>query len=237
MPQLKAKGIDPYVVILDGENSQTPPAFFESDVLFYNVPPQRRLPNVQARVQDQMRRMLAKATSAGVQWIIFASSTSVYANLNRVVTEADARTGIPARESGQALRLAEEMLRQASVDATILRYAGLYGPNRFPGRFMAGKKGVAGATSPVNLVHQADAVRVVVRLLAQNKRGGAYNICADEHPTRAHLYVAAARTLGLEPPSFSAEPQAYKVISNQRLKKHLGYSFLHPDPLRDVQIL
>lgn len=232
---LENAGITPFRVVLDGQDSLLPLAFFDAEVLFLNVPPQRRAPNVQARVQDQIQRVMQAAARGGVTWIVFASSTSVYANLNREVTEADARTGTPERTSGLALRAAEDTLEQAPFDVTILRYAGLYGPERFPGRFMAGKTGVDGADAPVNLVHLDDAVGVAEAVLAQNVRNEVFNVCADTHPTRQRLYTQAAESLGLEPPQFSDEPKPFKIVGNAHLKARLGYVFQHPDPVADVR--
>ena len=59
-----------------------------------------------------------------------------------------------------------------------------------------------------------------------------FNVCADKHPDRKTFYTKQALQQGLEPPTFSANIQGdFKIVSNQKLKDHLGYDFIHPDPM------
>jgi len=233
---LAEAGIDPYLLTLDPEpQGERVDAFFEADVLFVNVPPPRGAGDVVAVMRRQARGVLDAARQGGVGWILYVSSTSAYANLNRVVTEDDAYEGTPARASGAALREAERLLFGAEgVDVTVLRFAGLYGPDRTPGRFLAGRTGVSGPDAPVNMVHLADGIGVTTAVLREDARDALFNVCADEHPTRRVFYAQAATSQGLEPPTFSDAATDFKIVSNRTVRDHLGYTFEHPDPLRDV---
>lgn len=69
---------------------------------------------------------------------MFISSTSVYGNLNREITEEDET--FPETESGKALVKVEKLLRnEKEINITILRFGGLIGYERNPGNFLAGK--------------------------------------------------------------------------------------------------
>lgn len=234
LPRLAEAGIAPYRLAFDpwlqGERVSD---FFQADVLFFNIPPGRRRPDVEDFFSTVIGDLLAELRYGSVKLVIFASSTSVYAPMNGPVIEIDAGRPRPWSRSGRALLDAEaRLMADAHFDTTVLRFAGLYGYDRQPGRFLADKQEVENGTVPVNLVHQDDAVAVVETLIEQDVRSDIFNVCADAHPTREAFYTRAAQWLGLDPPVFvEGGDGAYKVVSNQKLKARLGYRFQHPDPL------
>ena len=235
-PRLESAGIRPHIFTLSASGIEGKvDRFFQADVLFLNVPPVRGSEQVLATVIGQTKAVLEAARAAGLGWIIYASSTSVYADVCRVVTESDAAHGEASRKSGEALRAAERMLLDAAAPAaTVLRFAGLYGPGRPPGRFFAGRTDVAGAYAPVNLVHLDDCIGAVKAVLDRQAKGEVFNVCAPAHPVRRVFYSAAARALGKRPPSFKDESIGYKIVNSGMLRDELGYRFEHPDPLADV---
>ena len=175
------------------------------------------------------------AEAAGTGWVLMTSSTSVYPDLDGVVTESDAgaHEGVALRRNGAAVLAAERVFYGATAfDTTILRLAGLYGYGRHPGRYFAGRRGLAGGEAPVNLVHRDDVIGAVSSVLEHDARGSTFNVCADHHPTRRRLYTSYAERLGLEPPVFDGtEAEGYKFVSNHRLKERLDYAFAYPDPM------
>lgn len=231
IPLLEADGIIPFYLTLEPElTGDRTDAFFQSEILFINIPPGRKRDDVEENHPAQIRSILENLENSSIKWIIFAGSTSVYRAANRTMQEEDA--GDPDSASGRALLEAESMTRNLpDIDYTILRFGGLYGYNRKPGRFMAGKKGIKGGNSPVNLIHQDDAVNIVLEVLRQECKNEIFNCVSDVHPTRKELYSNAAQKLELEPPEFSEEQAPWKIISNERLKVKLGYRFVHPNPV------
>ncbi len=205
-------------------------AFFGADAVVFTLPPSAAAdyPVVAAAVRDASERH-------GAGWLLMTSSTSVHPDLNRTVAEADAgaQERHPLKRNGPAVLAAEEAFRASDrLGATVLRLAGLYGHGRHPARSLAGRTGLPGGASPVNLVHRDDAVGAIEAVLREGLRGETLNVCADEHPRRDLLYPAVARALGLAPPTFSDAPAPWKRVSNARLKARAGYRFRHPDPLR-----
>lgn len=230
--RLAAAGIEPYLLRLDPERPHLDAgAFFEADVLFLNVPPPRRRPDVLAYHLAQVDLVREAVRTAGAGFVVFASSTSVYPELNREVTEDEA--GGVDSETGQALLAAERLLLEdPAFETTVLRFAGLYGGDRQPGRWLAGRRNVDNGGAPVNLVHRDDAIAVVMTIIEQDVRGDVFNVCTDAHPTRAELYTHKARQLGLDPPVFAdASATSFKIVSNEKLKARLDYRFVHPDPM------
>lgn len=228
---LAACGVEPHRIVVgetvEGEHA----AFFESDVLLFTLPPSAAgvpYPDVAAAV-----RRVAEAKGGG--WVIMTSSTSVYPNLDRVVTEADAgaEEGLPLRRSGEAVLAAERVFwGSRHFDTTVLRLAGLYGYDRHPARSLAGRKDLSRGDAPANLVHRDDVIRAIEAVLGRDARGATFNVCADRHPTRRRLYSAVAERLGLEPPTYAEDTGAgFKIVSNRRLKERLDFTFRYSDPM------
>lgn len=229
---IREAGMEAYEVTVD-EHVKGPDLkhFFDCDILIVNIPPGRRQTNVEEYHFQQIRAVYEAAVSAGISHLLFISSTGVYGNLNREVTEAD--PPIPTRASGKALAKIEEFLRaQTAMEVTILRMAGLAGGSRKAGRFLAGKKNVANPEAPVNMVHLEDCIGVIQTVIEKGKWGDVFNVSADEHPSRKEFYISQAEKDGLEPPSFREDGEpAYKIISNEKVRVELGYEFRHPDPM------
>lgn len=217
-------GIEPHRIHLEPEFVGEK-GFLETDTLVLTLPPERR-DDIETYYPAQLRHALENAKA---EHVVFTSSTSVYPNLNRTVTEEDAQN--PDKRSGRAVLAAEEVLRD-HPNATILRLAGLYGYDRQPGRRLAGKE-VTGGDAPVNLVHRDDVVSVLVKVIEENIQG-VFNVCADKHPSRQEVYTAQAERLGFEPPHFVEPSHAdYKEVSSEKLKG-LGYEFQHGNPLEEA---
>ncbi|MFB6271355.1 MAG: SDR family oxidoreductase [Salinibacter sp.] len=240
---LRQDGIDPFRLLLDpGLSGENVAQFFSSPILVLNVPPPRGQDEVRAWHRRQIDAVREAATHGPVEWILFASSTGVYPNVERTVTEADQPPGQPEalpgarRSTGEALLEAEaRLMDDSNFDTTIVRLGGLYGNARHPGRFLAGRTNVGRPEAPVNLIHQDDAVALFRVLLDQDVRGEVFNACADAHPSRRAVYTRAAETLGLDPPTFDApDDTTGKTVDNQKVKAHTGYQFRHPDPLADL---
>lgn len=232
---LEAEGIIPYLIRLDPHlNLDHDPSFFQSDIFVINIPPGRRREDVETFYPTQLQAIISKQPTPK---IIFVSSTSVYPDVNRVVTEADSPASQEAdermRSSGKALLLTEQLIQDYSDQATLLRFSGLMGPDRHPGRFLAGKKLDTSGKAPVNFIHLDDCVAIIQQLVQQDMWGEVFNGCADEHPSKEEFYAQAARKLGMEPPQFNAEGElSYKQVSSEKLKQQLSYQFIYPDPMK-----
>lgn len=233
--QLRQKQIEPYLIKLTPEltDADEVPSFWKADTLILNIPAAHSRDNVVEYHSRQMQSVINQAGPSAITHIIFISSTSVYPPKPGTVTENDAVAG-QARASGNALLKAEEMLRnEKDFDTTILRFGGLYGGDRHPAKYMAGRENLGKPNAPVNLIHRDDCIGIISKIVEENITGEIFNAVCNGHPTRKEYYTAACHSLGLEPPSFKADQEAelYKVVSNKKLKRVLQYEFIHPEPL------
>jgi nucleoside-diphosphate-sugar epimerase len=231
---LEQKGITPFQIDLSDEllEEDVLQQFLQTDMLVLNIPPHLRSDGGESYLK-QMKRLRKALLNSPVNRILFISSTSVYPDLNRTLTEEDIIFTNEATPANPLL-LAEQLFSEREEWlTTILRFCGLVGKDREPGRFMAGKKGVPNGDAPVNLIHLEDCIAIILRLIEQEKWGSTYHACADEHPLRKDFYPAAAKALGLEPPEFlDMEETKFKIIKSKKLKEDLSYEFIHPDPMR-----
>ncbi|HET7290458.1 MAG TPA: SDR family oxidoreductase [Thermodesulfobacteriota bacterium] len=232
LDEMKSRRIEPFYLVIDpGLRGEGLADFFDCDVLVVNFPPERR-DDIAEYHPAQIRSLIAGLAGSRVKKVLFVSSTSVYPDLDREVTEDESAQ--PSKQSGIALLRAERLLRDSgSFVTTIVRFGGLIGYDRMPGRFLAGKKGIGGGDAPVNLIHRDDCVGIIYCIISQNLWGETLNACADEHPLRKDYYTARALALGLEPPEFKEGGKGgYKIVNSGRLKKLLGYRFKYPNPSR-----
>ncbi|ACF14416.1 NAD-dependent epimerase/dehydratase [Chloroherpeton thalassium ATCC 35110] len=231
LPILKGYGIDPYLINLNpemgGENVED---FLSSEVLIINIPPEMR-DDVVAYHYRQVASILQYVQDSPVEKILFVSSTSVYPSLNRAVCEEDASYSVSP--IGDALLKVESLLMsEASVKTTCVRFSGLMGYDRKPGKFFAGKKELPRGGEPVNFIHRDDCVEIICRILKEEKWGEIYNASADVHPTKKEFYSEAAKVIGLEPPAFANENQEpFKIIDAEKLKADLNYTFKYSNPM------
>ncbi len=228
---IQESGIESFKIIVTNKLAcKDASSFFQSEVLFLNIPPKRSNPNIEEEYPIQVQKVVECAKLGGVDQIIFASSTGVYGDDNQIVTEQTIPN--PTRGSGAALVHAEQIIQNAGLQWIILRFAGLVGEDRKAGRFLAGKTNLSDGQAPVNLVHQKDCIQVVTQILKQQVRNEVFNVCADKHPIKQVYYVEQALKEGLVPPSFlDNAPAKYKIVSSEKLKQRLDYSFIYPDPI------
>lgn len=163
--------------------------------------------------------------------LLFTSSTSVYGLAQGVLTEET--TIQPHTQSEETLAQAERLINQKTGNYAVyvLRLGGLAGPGREPGFFFKDKKDIPGGEISVNLVHQHDVLEIMKHIILKGTPEGIYNICADEHPARGIFYPQRARQVGAQEASFIWGDEPERYVSNEKIKKKTGYTFVYPDPL------
>jgi nucleoside-diphosphate-sugar epimerase len=235
---LEKNGIQPYLIDVPGTIDDPDNAsFWDSNTLFLNIPPGRGDSNVEetypGKIEAVCKQIVRSDSENHIDKIIFASSTSVYPSEEGLYTEEDADLSNTARPSGSAVLKAEKVVQSFSeFESVILRFGGLYGYDRHPVRYLAGKENLSSPHKPVNLIHQDDCIKIVRKVLESDLVSGVFNAVSDGHPPRKTLYQSAADHFSVESPTFDADSDSInRVISNEKLKKELDYKFIYPNPL------
>jgi nucleoside-diphosphate-sugar epimerase len=215
-------GIVPYLIRFDKNNESFDPQFFNCDLLVVSIPPQIKSAET-ADFLNKINSIISSISQTAVTQVIYISTTGVYSDRGlRVDEKTDAA---PDTESGKLLLMAEKLFQdQSTFKTTIIRFGGLVGPDRHPGRFFAGKKGIANGKAPVNLIHQVDAVGIAMAIINGKYFGGVFNACSPNHPSRATFYSYAAAQANYEVPEFIDELREWKIVDSMR-HAELGYKF------------
>ena len=221
--ELSALNAEPFIVNIDNISSDIQP-FLKSEILLVNIP---------SKNITGFKMLVREVEKSEIEKVLFVSSTSVYDNQNKIIDESTGSETI-----NKPLFIIENLFRNSTkVATTVVRFGGLIGYSRHPGRFFSSGKVVKDLDSFVNLIHRDDCIAIVAKILEKEIWGEDFNCCADTHPTKREYYTKAAQSIGMDIPKFEnpASP-SFKIISNKKIKHQLNYTFLHAD-LMDINYL
>jgi nucleoside-diphosphate-sugar epimerase len=222
LPQLADAGIEPYLIDFS-DNQSIKQDFFNCNILWIAIPPKTRSGNGEGYLSS-ITNLINGAKLQGVKQVILISSTGVYADVNGEVNEQSPTN--PDALGGKIMLQAENLLKnETSFTTTIIRFAGLIGPKRHPGRFFGGKKDIPNGNTPVNLIHLTDCIGISLAIIDKKAFGYTYNACIPDHPTKKEFYTKAALRMGLPQPEFVDEKKDWKIVSSLYVDKVLNYKY------------
>jgi hypothetical protein len=129
--------IEPYIINLeDNQTWHRIPEFLYTDILIISFPPGIRAGKGEEYI-SQITVLADFIRQSALQHLIFISSTSVYPDLNKPVSEAEDLSDFT--NSNPLLQAENTLLALENKLITIVRFAGLVGGSRQPGRFFANK--------------------------------------------------------------------------------------------------
>ena len=208
--QLAAEGIRP--VLMDLSSPEKWPELPAIDVLLWSVGFDRSAGADRTKVWiDGIRELLSRVqfrTEHGR--VIYTSSTGVYGDSGG--DEVDEETvACPDSEGGKACLAAEQILHEFSTRTghavTVLRLAGIYGPNRLLRRIADLQNGTPITSPPddwLNLIHVDDIVRTVnaVANSSESLKMPVMNVVAANSVTRRIYYSTLAELASAPLPVF-----------------------------------
>jgi nucleoside-diphosphate-sugar epimerase len=194
--------------------------FLQANVLIINIP---------SKNIDGFSSLIKEIEKSKIEKVLFVSSTSVYENMNKTISESDSDESAP----GPLLTIENLFRNSDKIKTTIVRFGGLIGYSRNPGKFFGKGRLVHNADSNVNLIHRDDCINIISQIIEQEVWGEVFNCCADTHPTKREFYTHAAESIGAPAPEFvNSSAMSFKIISSQKVKRILNYEFSHPDLMR-----
>ncbi len=244
--QLKTQGIQAYELMLPAEQGElNNHIIFNAQCIVIAITPQFR----QGR-EDYAEKVtaLVEAAKASVQVekVILLSSTAIYNGLSGNVIESAALDFTADKVSilNQAEQAVLAITEQGNKIGNVLRLSGLVGPNRHPGKFLLHGRMLKSPEAKVNLIHQDDAVGLIIALLNQqvtqkvkqpenDNSMGIFNGASDTHVSKEVYYQTAAKALGLPAPNFTHVSPTIKprIVCAEKAKRVLGYQFSQADLL------
>lgn len=230
---LADKGVTPVHYALGG-STQALCEHLKHATLLINIPPGRRNTDLDAFTQN-MKSLIDDAITAQAAHIIFISTTSVYGdNKEPALSDVNEKSAVaPETASAKAHVAIEQHLasKATSTKYTIVRLAGLVGPDRHPARSLSGRS-ISDGNKRVNLVHITDVVEALSRIIRTPPAENLLHLCSLAHPKRGEYYVTAAHALTVPPPEFSETdlPPMGKVINASKSWQVLGITPTYSNP-------
>ena len=200
------------------------PDFFEDiDTMVITIPTGLRK-NSKYNYVDLFEQIIEKAEFFKIQRVLFTSSTSVYGFQEGVITElSDLLGDTPSAQ--QIINVEQNLLKNKNFESCIVRLGGLIGPNRHPIFTLSGKKNLPNPYSPINFIHQQDAVAILLKIVENWKGNQTYNAVTPFHPTRKEYYTQMAKMAGLNTPKFKETGTIRGIISSKKVLVELNCQF------------
>jgi nucleoside-diphosphate-sugar epimerase len=209
------------------------PVLPAAEVVVFCAPPGRPPGDREARLIGALR---------GARWFAYVSSTGVYGPATGQWID-EHHPLAPESDSERARAAAEEQVsracRAAGLPCSLLRAAGIYGPDRgMVARVRRGEARVVGdGRAHLSRIHVVDLV-AAIRAAVARRIEGAIN-CGDDDPAPyGEVADSVAAALGLPPPPrvdpATLTPTARAMllgnrrISNRRLRQELGVELRYP---------
>lgn len=202
---------------------------FKSEVLVINVPPRTRSTDGKLFL-EQLKFLRSMVDQSGTQKIIFVSSTGIYPDQPKKEPYLEEEE-IDLETTGNITLFKGEEVFRDFKELTVVRFGGLLGDDRIPGKYVAGRENVAGHTR-VNFIYRNDAASLLAWIIENELWNETYNGVAPVHALRRDVYEQNVRELGFEPPRSyqNASENDDRLISGEKILS-TGFEFEYPNPL------
>ncbi|MCH2594316.1 MAG: SDR family oxidoreductase [Pirellulales bacterium] len=178
-----------------------------------------------------------RAFSDSEQPLIYISTTGVYGPAGGGWIDETTPTN-PQREGGKASLAAEQLLEQRP-NSLILRFSGIYGPNRIP--YLENLREAKPISAPsegwLNLIHVEDGAKVVLAgetwAHSQPDKQSVFFVSDGNPVIRSEYYHEVARQIGAPIPTFTTpdpnSPAAARARSDKRVNNRKMIDSFHVD--------
>lgn len=195
--------------------------FLECDVLIIAIPPKKE--NI--HYLTFFKKLMRHHKIIFIKQIIFISSTSVYPNIEKNLTENE-----PITEENSSKRIiyqAEQLFKKH----LILRCAGLMGYDRVAGKYFSNKT-VDSKNDRVNYVHRDDVIEIIRLLIKKGIRNNIYNLCSPHHPTKEEVYLENSKRHAFKKSLFrDTKTRKKRIINGSKITIELEYDYIYQNPL------
>ena len=186
-----------------------------------------------------LKSVLAKLPSRP-KHLVYVSSTGVYGDFGGQWVDEESTTD-PLRPGGEACLKAEQLIHESEFggQATVLRFAGIYGPDRVPTkqRIESGDWKKLSSAGFLNLIHVDDGARIVDQVSKTQPAGETYLVSDGNPVLRRDYYSYIAECLGVDQIPWSetevdpksARSGSNKRISNKKLNDQFDIELQYPD--------
>lgn len=199
----------------------------DTDVLIVTIPP--KITKISPYdYAERINFILRNLEKHHIKEVIFTSSISAYHGLEGEVDENTPLNTITPRSKQMAQ--ADHLFLNADIcNATVLRLGGLIGEDRNPLLSLSKKRVIEAGNKPVNLVHQADIIRFITKILEEPIKNEIFNVVAPIGLSRKDFYTREAKRIGItDLPEFIMSPDTEnRTVNGSKITKTFGLDYLH----------
>lgn len=218
--------------LLDPELNKKIPR--DIDFVFYTAAPDGRDEKSYRQVYcDGLKNLIdaVKVSSPSLRAFLLTSSTSVYGQENGEWVTEESPTE-PQSFGGKSVLQGEHILRESEMPAIIVRFGGIYGPER-TNLIEKIKQGLEiGHTHYTNRIHRDDCAGVLKHLAIETMPHEIYNAVddapVDQQQVNQWLAEQLGRTLVTNSSSNNTSLRPGNKRCDNRKLKNTGYTFLYP---------
>ena len=221
---LEENGIQGYKLNVGNSEMRDQYHFFDHlDVLCICLPPGLRK-NPNSNFLQKMEILIPYLSNAKIKHILYTSSISVYGDLTGIINETSPTE--PTTQSGKQILATEKLLlKHFHKTLTIVRLGGLIGEDRHPLHILSKKESIPQGNSPINLIHQIDAVNALVQCIQKPFHKSIFNLVSPYHPSKEKYYTTLAKQWNIRLPRFLSSGDGAKQVSSQLLTDQYDFKF------------
>lgn len=212
--EIEDKGIQPFLI--DFSSSKVT-LDLQDDTekithLYFTIPP--------TGFEDYAQSLLSIAQQfPNLNKVVFASSTSVYQEIDAWVNENSA-----VNEHHPVFKAEQALSGFLSDKLIVLRLSGLIGPNRHPAKYFLNRGIIENGNVPVNLVQLEDVLIAFSIVSDDSIKGEIFNLSWPEHPIRKDYYSTIAETYFNQKIEFLSEGRG-KIVDGTKIIAELGFKY------------
>ncbi|GAA4275223.1 NAD-dependent epimerase/dehydratase family protein [Aquimarina gracilis] len=197
-----------------------------SDTLIINIPPGLRK-NPEINFVAKIQTLLPHIEKSDIENVLFISSTSVFPDLEGFPSISEETTPNATSNAGKQLIGVEQLLQNhKGFKTTILRFAGLFGPNRHPATMLSRRSNIKNPEAPVNLIHLDDCIGIINQIIRTQRWGYIFNASYPDHPEKSKYYGKICKEMGLPLPDYDFQtPSKGKLVKSDKIEHSLKYRF------------
>ncbi|TPN83914.1 NAD-dependent epimerase/dehydratase family protein [Aquimarina algicola] len=226
--ELEKNGILTFLITLEetGVHGDIVDLLKESETLIINVPPGlRRNPNV--NFVSKIRVLIPYIEASNIENVLFVSSTSVFSDMETFPLITEKTIPNATSNAGKQLIEAEQLLQKNDhFKTTILRFSGLFGPNRHPATMLSKRSNIKNPNAPVNLIHLDDCIKIIHRIIKTEHWNEVFNASYPDHPEKYKYYSNICKQMELPIPDYDFNtPSKGKIISSEKVQTVLEFKY------------
>jgi nucleoside-diphosphate-sugar epimerase len=226
--KLVEDGVTPYLIKLNERfvEGEIKDFLKESELLIINIPPGLRN-NPKKNHVSEIKQLIHHVENSTIKYILYISSTSVFKDV--VEFPLITQITLPNATSNSAKQLIdiENLLKTSTkFESTILRFSGLIGKDRHPGKILSGRKNILNGKAPINLIHRDDCISIISKLIKKQLWGATFNASNPYRHTREDYYTNYCKEHHLVLPEFDQENVSKgKIIDSTKLAQLIKHKY------------